>query len=254
MKKKVQVCFLVPFSILPFSIPLRDSQRSAHSKHGSRSYIIELTELIHGGAISSRNGTQCISTSDPVMVHFTRYKLVRGTARRLVRVARVARYPYPATVIGFPVARVSHQVLVPMGYFVFKIDNKVWIDGFTQESCFEMKMRTKRTSRVSCQSDWLPRQHHVVFFDQELRQVPVHRFQSIHVTNNQVVAVTSSLVLLHSHLAIERRVNRVARLRFQVNPVMIAPATPSPEVRCHMPVHRNREIFQIHDKSIGGIL
>jgi hypothetical protein len=81
----------------------------------------------------------------------------------------------------------------------------------------------------------------------------VNGLQPIHVTNHQIVAVPFFFELFYPYFSVKCRVNGVACLRFQIDAVMIAPASPSPEIRCHMSIGRHGEVLQIHDKSIGSI-
>ena len=83
-----------------------------------------------------------------------------------------------------------------------------------------MKMRTGRTSRITTQTYHFTGFHQLIFFYQLLGQVSVNSLQTIVVTNNDILAITSTLIFHDTYLTIKGSHDSIADINLQVKTVV----------------------------------
>ena len=116
------------------------------------------------------------------------------------------------------------DVEVAVGRAVCKVDDFMWIEGFTQESGFKVEVRTCGASGGSSEADGLSGQYDLVFSNEESGEVSVNGFKAVGVSDDEVVTITSTLEVPDSDFPAEGCAHRIAHIEVKIDSAM-HPAT-----------------------------
>ena len=92
---------------------------------------------------------------------------------------------------------VAHDILM------LEVKQQCRVDRLTKHAGFEVEVRTGRLTCVTTQADRLTSANNLILLHNLLAQVTIERFKTIGVTNHDVVAITTTVVLTDAHLAVE---------------------------------------------------
>ena len=106
--------------------------------------------------------------------------------------------------------------IVGSDILIGEIEEQRGVDGDTEETSFEVEVRTKRASSVTTKTDELSGFYDFSNLSNALGEVTIDGFQTILVTNDNVVAIARSFVAYDAYFSFEGSDNGVASVDFDV--------------------------------------
>ncbi|GFI67989.1 hypothetical protein IMSAG192_01527 [Muribaculaceae bacterium] len=108
---------------------------------------------------------------------------------------------------------------------VLKVEYSRGIDCISHKARFKVQMRTGRTSGIAAKRNRSSGLYILSGFHKEFRQVTIYRFKSVIMTQNHIVAITTTFEVCKTYIAGERGTNCITNLHLKVNPLMHAAET-----------------------------
>lgn len=106
--------------------------------------------------------------------------------------------------------------IVGSDILIGEIEEQRGVNGDTEETSFEVEVRTKRASSVTTKTDELSGFYDFSNLSNALGEVTIDGFQTILVTNDNVVAIARSFVAYDAYFSFEGSDNGVASVDFDV--------------------------------------